>query len=398
MRSGFAALCRKELLLLLRDRHGLLVLFAMPTVFILVMSLALRGALDARQAPAITIAIDDHDGAPLSQQFTDRVLAGGAFEPDIDAPMLRVVIEPGFSELLATRYDFADDYRSGEPEPRLLRIELSPTLPAQMRGAAQLMISQALIGVQTDYLLGEVMGRPEAELVRLRYLSDPAHLPVALSISSADGAPMPSAVQQSVPAWLIFALFFTVIPLATTFVIEREQGSLLRLRVLNVSGAMLFASKLAPYYLVNLVQTTLMLLVGVYVVPALGGDRLTLGTSPAGLLLIASATSVAAIALALLVAVNVRSVLQATAAGGTLCLLLGALGGIMVPKLIMPASMQALTVVSPMAWALEGYWDLLLRGGGASTVLPECAALLGFASVCLAIAGACYQVRNQQDT
>jgi ABC-2 type transport system permease protein len=267
-------------------------------------------------------------------------------------------------------------------------------LPLQMRAAVQLAVGQALIGVQTDYLLGVVMERPPAELERMRYLSDPAHLPIVQKVAAADGAPIPSAGQQSVPAWLIFALFFTVIPLATTFVIEREQGSLLRLRVLDVSGAVLFASKLAPYYLVNLVQTALMLLVGVYLVPALGGDRLALGDSAGGLFLIASATSFAAIAMALLVAVNVRSVLQATAAGGTLCLLLGALGGIMVPKLIMPAGMQSLTAVSPMAWALEGYWDVLLRGGGAGAVLPECAALGGFALICLSLASVCHRVRN----
>lgn len=395
------ALCRKELLLLARDRHGLLVLFVMPTAFILVMSFALRGAFDAQQRPELRVHIDNQDGAPLSLQLVQglRESSGLALsEAGNDAGdadrVARLTIQPGFSELLATRYDFAGDYRAGEAEPSLMTIEYSPTLPPQLRLAIQLAIRQIVVRVQSDYLLAEVLDRPAEEQANLRYLFDPGHLPIIESIEAGDGSATPNAVQQSVPAWLIFALFFTVIPLATTFVIEREQGSLLRLRVLNVGAPLLFASKLLPYYAVNLVQIALMLVVGVYLVPALGGDRLTLGHSALGLWLIGSATSLAAISLAMLVAVNVRSILQATAAGGALCLLMGALGGIMVPKMVMPAAMQTMALISPMSWALEGYWDILLRGGDWRSVLPECGVLVTFAALCLTAAALSQHFRH----
>jgi ABC-2 type transport system permease protein len=394
------ALCCKELLLLSRDRHGLLLLFAMPAVFILVMSLALRGAFDARRAPTISLILDNRDGAPLSLQFAKGLHELPSFTvtdtDNSEGPATRVLIEPGFSELLATRYDFADDFLAGAAEPGLLDLQYSPTLPAQLRVAVRMAVSQALISVQTDYLLRVVLERPESEMAKLRYLFDPQHLPIEQDLTSAEGTERaaPNAVQQSVPAWLIFALFFTVTPFATSLVIERDQGSLLRLRVLNVSGSLLFASKLLPYYVVNMLQTVLMLLVGMYLVPALGGERLALGQSSAGLWLIASATSLAAIGLALLVAVNVRSILQATAAGAALCLLMGALGGIMVPKMVMPAGMQTLAQISPMAWALEGWWDILLRGGDWRSVLPECATLLLFAAACLGVAALSFRYRQ----
>ena len=57
-----------------------------------------------------------------------------------------------------------------------------------------------------------------------------------------------------------------------------------------------------------------------------------------------------AVGLALLVAASVRTTMQATIAGGAISLILAALGGIMVPKLVMPPAMQHLTLVSPMAW------------------------------------------------
>src|SRR3546814_14054965 len=73
------------------------------------------------------------------------------------------------------------------------------------------------------------------------YLADPQRLPVSEAFRNESGANVttPNAVQQNVPGWLIFAMFFAVIPLATSFVIERSQGSLLRLRVLGVSATTL---------------------------------------------------------------------------------------------------------------------------------------------------------------
>src|SRR3546814_6156825 len=85
-------------------------------------------------------------------------------------------------------------------------------------------------------------------------------------------------------------MFFAVIPLATSFVIERSQGSLLRLRVLGVSATTLMLSKALPYYFVNLLQMLVMFAVGIWLVPAPGGDRLEPGNSIVGLWLSCSAT------------------------------------------------------------------------------------------------------------
>lgn len=385
--SRFLALCGKELRLLARDRHGLLVLFVVPAAFILVMSLALRDAFDAGRHAGFPLHVANQDGAPLSRELAERLAALEGFAPAAagDAAVT-VTLLPGFSELLATRNDFVEDFLAGEPEPALLRIEYARTILPQVRSAAALAVRQAAQAVQTRYLLEVVLGYPAEQRARLAYLNDPRRLPVEERFAGAALAP-PTSVQQNVPAWLIFAMFFCAIPLATTFVIERGQGSWLRLRALDVSPAALFAAKAAPYYLVNLAQMALMLAIGVWLVPALGGDRLALGGSVAGLWLIASATSLAAIGLALLVAIHVRTTTQATIAGGALALILAALGGVMVPKMVMPAGMQAATQVSPMSWALEGFWDVLLRGGGVAEVLPEAAALAALGVAALSLAG-----------
>lgn len=380
------ALCRKELLLLSRDRHGLLVLFAVPTLFILLMSLALRDAFRTDLQLRLPVQIVDEDGGVLARSFV--ALLSEYTAADAGAASVRIVLPQGFSELLATRAELAEEFLAGEPEPPLLHIEYAPAVMPQLKATVALTVRQALLAVQTEYLLEHVVGYPEAERAALRYLGDPRRLPVEERFIDARGRSVeaPTSVQQNVPAWLIFAMFFAVIPLASAFVVERSEGSLLRLRALGVSGGLLLASKALPYYLVNLTQMIVMLAIGVWLVPLLGGDRLGLGDSVFGLWLIGSATSVAAIGLALCVAVAVRTTLQATIAGGAISLILAALGGVMVPKMVMPETMQALTRVSPMAWSLEGFWDIVLRHGGWRDVLDEALALCSFGLACLAVA------------
>ncbi|MFT4046866.1 MAG: ABC transporter permease [Solimonas sp.] len=390
--TGLLALCIKELRLLSCDLHGLAVLFAVPILFILLLSLALRDAFDPSAVTRVEMQLIDDDHGALAR----HLLAALREQPGVTisaTATTRVTIPAGFSELLATRHEFADDYLRGEPEPPLLRIDYAASVMPQTRAVLALTVRGALLQVQSDYLFREVLGEAGAQLRQLRYLGDPRRVPVVEAFRSASGAALraPTAVQQNVPGWLIFAMFFAVIPLATSFVVERSQGSLLRLRVLGVPPATLLLAKALPYYLVNLLQMLAMLAVGIWLVPLLGGDRLDPGHSIAGLWLIGSATSLAAIALALCVAVSVRTSLQATIAGGAISLLLAALGGIMVPKLLMPATMQTLTNLSPMAWALDGYSRLLVSGGGVRDVLPQSAALFVFATLALLLAAGLYR-------
>jgi ABC-2 type transport system permease protein len=77
---------------------------------------------------------------------------------------------------------------------------------------------------------------------------------------------------------------------------------------------------------------------------------------------------------------------QATLLAGTGNIVLAAIGGIMIPKFVMPAAMQSIANLSPMSWGLEGFLDVLLRGGGLHEIAPEASGLtaLGVATILLA--------------
>ncbi|HLP03767.1 MAG TPA: hypothetical protein VK163_17190, partial [Opitutaceae bacterium] len=70
------ATIRKELRALARDVHGLLVLFAMPAVFILVMSLALRDTFQPRIAEKARWLAWDGDASPAAAALRAAVPGG----------------------------------------------------------------------------------------------------------------------------------------------------------------------------------------------------------------------------------------------------------------------------------------------------------------------------------
>jgi ABC-2 type transport system permease protein len=182
-------------------------------------------------------------------------------------------------------------------------------------------------------------------------------------------------------------MFFIIIPLSTIFINERRQNTLLRMRSMNVSTPLLFAGKIAPYMIINLVQVGLMIAVGMFIVPLFGAEALTLGKSLGGLFMISFGLSLAAVGTAMLIAVSVRTVEQATTIGGIINVLLGAIGGIMVPKFFMPEVMQRLAEFSPMSWGLDGFLDIFLRGSGPEAVFMESFKLVALGISLLVIAG-----------
>ena len=71
-------------------------------------------------------------------------------------------------------------------------------------------------------------------------------------------------------------------------------------------------------------------------------------------------------------------------------ILMAAIGGIMVPSFVMPDLMRTLSQISPMAWGLSGFENLLLNRATIAEILPNILKLTAFGSICLIIATAVY--------
>lgn len=374
------ALIRKELLLLARDPHGLLLLFVMPAVFVLIMTFALQNQYAMSKEVELDFYLLNDDDGGLSQAFARQLSTLSPLnrvDTDADWQQMQALAQADEVKFLVrVKPDFDALLTNRKPAVEIL---LAPGTSPVFASVAEARVAELLNRLYLRYRLASLPG------VRSDLDARATDLVETRSLYDNSGA-LPSSVQQNVPAWLLFAMFFIAVPLSTTLINERQQGTLLRLRSMGIGPVRLLAGKMIPFFIVNLVQVVFLFLIGLYLVPALGGDQLTLGRNPEGLVLVAVAASLAAVSYALLVAQVTSTIEQATIVSGVLNIIMAALGGVMVPRFLMPEAMQDIGSYSPMAWGLDGFFDILLRNGTVLDVLPEVGALLGFAALMLCLA------------
>lgn len=382
----FPALISKELRALSRDLHGMAALFLMPMVFIIVMSMALKDVYTPTVTKLNYAVLNQDSGQPARTLVTRWKQGRGEAQPlpmdwqtEVRAGRLKYVllIEAGFSSAVG---GFDGD---GLAQARLLT---EPGLDNAMFETNRMRLLALVTQLRAEALLANLPEKVDVAALM-------GELPTRAERLT-NGA-QPTSVQQNVPAWLVFGMFFVVASIAGLFVEERSCGALARLRSLGVQPWQLIISKVLPYLLVNAVQAALMLAVGVWLMPVIGGEGLSLkGVHWGALLLMLLAISLAAVSLALAVASLVNTHAQAATLGPILNVLMAALGGIMVPLFVMPPVMQHIATFSPMNWALEGLLDVLLRSGEMLSVAAEAARLFGFAALMLALAFVLFRRRT----
>jgi ABC-2 type transport system permease protein len=145
--------------------------------------------------------------------------------------------------------------------------------------------------------------------------------------------------------------------------------------------------KIIPYYVINVIQFVLMLLVGAFIAPHIIGTPFQTGTHPWHLIPITLVVAAATTGFGVLIATLARTLEQTSTLAATGAILMGVLGGIMVPHFVMSHTMQKLAMISPIFWAHQSYLDVFLRNADFSIILPKLAVLLLFALACFYIAG-----------
>jgi ABC-type multidrug transport system permease subunit len=181
--------------------------------------------------------------------------------------------------------------------------------------------------------------------------------------------------QILVPSYTVMFAYFLVLTVGWLFVAERRQGTLKRLRAAPLSRAQILLGKLLPCFLLSLGQGFFLLLAGKLIF------GMSWGSEPAWLILVVFCTSLSAMGLALLVASLARTEAQVAIYGTLLVLVLAGLSGcLMGDRELMPENMQRVSLITPHAWALVAYKQLLTNVGSpnATLILQSCAVLAAF--------------------
>ena len=191
-------------------------------------------------------------------------------------------------------------------------------------------------------------------------------------------------VKNNVPAFILFAMFFIVIPLAGSILNEKQQGTKDRLMTLPVSWFTLFSGKITVYLFVCIMQFFMMVAIGRYVVPLICElPPLSLDVNVFALMSITIASGLAAIGFGLLIGALSSTYLQAAPIGSVLVVILAILGGIFVPNYMMPDLISKISFISPLRWGADAFYSIFARNAGIGMVLNQFFSLLVFFIVTL---------------
>lgn len=377
----FKYLLKKEFTLIFRDLHALLVLFVMPVIFILIMSLALKNSYSNSVDTPLKVAISSSKNNKSIKTMIESLNKSNFFEAKY------LEIENKKETLYKQEYDFIIEIQRDYIERIKLNddnfkvsIYSKPDISLQKIELLKNLISNA----STKIILEDLMLAQKIDTKNV--LDFEAKIQNNYIYKKDNFEIEPTSVQQSVPAWLVFSMFFILIPISNTFINEKNFGTIDRIRSINVSLFPILLGKIVPYYFINQIQVVFMILVGIYLVPLLGGDSLEIKGNIALIFLVSSALSFASISFALLIANISKTTEEATTIGGVSNIILAAIGGIMVPKFVMPKFMQDFSDYSPMSWGLESFLEVFVRGGSFNDISTYLYNMIVFAIICLLLA------------
>ncbi len=202
--------------------------------------------------------------------------------------------------------------------------------------------------------------------------------------------------QILVPSYTVMFAFALVLPVGWLFVMERRQGTLKRLRAAPLTRGQIVLGKFLPCLALSGAQGLFLLLAGKFVFGmSWGPPDWSPGRQVLTLSAVVVATSLAAMGLALFLAAVSRTEIQVALVGSLLVLLLGLLSGCLIPRELMPEAMVEASHITPHAWALDAYRQLLLRPEAGAAFEPNlhvvarsCAVLTAFGAGFIALAWA----------
>ncbi len=390
----------KEYLLLKRDLGGLLVLFLMPLILLITVTLIQNSSfvnVDNVKIPILLIDNDadelsesiitnlkdtktfeiysEIDGIPIDEDQANKLVLQGKYQLAIIIPKnlttnLKVKVSQNVDEILSEIGMEEESIKvKTKIETQQVKLYFDPTSHISFKNNIKNAIDKMVSKIESQSIYKAFQKELEIEGELFNNSSFISFLEV--NTYQKGNEIKPNSVQHNVPAWALFAIFFIVIPLSINIVNEKNQGTFIRLKTSPISYATTLGSKILVYLAVCMIQFFLMLLVGFYLFPYIGLPELIINGSYILLFIVALFCGLAAIGFGILLGTLSNTAEQSAPMGATSVVVLAAIGGVWIPVFMMPEYVQFIAKASPMNWGLNAFYDVIIRNGSLLDISME---------------------------
>lgn len=404
----------KETILVFRDIEGVLILFIMPMILVTVVALLEDKSFHSISDNKMPVVIIDYDNDKLSNTLIKGINESEMFDVTVienaDSASLNValnkvakgtyqigiLIPENITQIIQERAQtIVGQYAQSENSDinkidaqGEVKLYFDPLVKQSFRNLAKSeLIRFSLMAEMRIYFesFSESLGLIDEEHAKLQFSEKPAIKFNENDITNFTAGIIPNSVQHNVPAWILFGMFLICIPIAGNIIKERGEGCLARLKTMPVSYFQIMTGKTIVYTGLSLVQATILISMGVYIMPLLGLPALQINNNFIELFAVSLASGLAATSFGILLGSISTTHMQASAFGAITTVIFAAVGGAWIPVIVMPPLMQDISAFSPMNWGIHGYYEVFLRDAKLLEILPDIAKLFLFSSVALSL-------------
>jgi ABC-2 type transport system permease protein len=407
----------KEFLLLKRDLGGLIILFVMPLVLVITVTLIQDSTFKTVSDSKIEILLVNNDNGSVAKTVYDNLQKSNLFTvvtqinniPLTEAVakeavykgkyQLAIVIPQNLSKDLQAKIDQnvqkivsnigLTDTLAQTETPKIInqkevKLYFDPAVQMSFKNAVMNSIDKMISQIETHSIytaFQEQLGEGSASFEQKSFITFKEIVP---RVNNKEV--LPNSTQHNVPAWTLFAMFFIVIPLSINIVKEKTQGTFVRLLTNPVSNRVVMLGKTITYSVICMIQFYMMVAVAVFLFPEIGLPPLNIEGHLFLMSIVALFSGFAAIGFGILLGTVAKTQEQSAPFGATSVIILAAIGGVWVPVFAMPKIMQIIAKSSPMNWGLNAFYDVLLRNASILEIIPEISLLFLFFIITTTIA------------
>ena len=398
---------KKDVLILLKDRGQVILLFVLPIVFVITFSAGISASVSGGQRAIDVPVVNLDTGGEASQLLIEQLNAGRGLKAveygeaqagtDLQAEKIKLA--------LYIPAGFTADVQAGQVAQ--LRLVRGPAASDSEMATVRLVVEGVAddLSLQTQLLaglsqMGAMMGDapPEAQAFtaeRIQAQAESQYERAKTEPLVAVAAKWPDVMTGgreefdpssfSMAGFAILFAFMGAQVTAQSIYDEKKLGTFRRLQTSPLSRFDLMLGKMLPNFLIALVQVAIIFGLSMVLLPLMNLGKPSLGNDPLALVVVTVVLAVCSTGLGVFIAALARTESQVGGIATVLLWTAGVVGGAFIPAFLLGNFLNTIGKVVPHYWALQAYNDLLIRGKGLVDVLPAVGILAGFALLFLVV-------------
>lgn len=397
-------LALKDLLQIVRDWRAALFLVIMPVAFTLMFGFAFGGFGDGESGDSrLPVGILDQDNGALSPYLlsileNSKAVAIEVIEVDVDEAG-EMVAESELAGVVIVPQGYGQHFIEGTPDQLDLITDSSSsagnTVQGEVRAAAVRLNSAVKTAEISSEIYDQDTGFTDADQ-RQEFFDDtlqrtiqawntpPIRIATFQSTSISEDpdeeAEIVNAYTQSSPGMMAQFAIAGLMGASAVMVIERKNRAMRRLLTTAISRTEILFGHFLAMFIMIFVQVMILVIFGQLLL------RLNYVQHIGATLLMAVATALFAASLGLLIGALAKTEEQVIVFAMIPMFVLSGLGGAWVPLEIMPEGFQQFARLTPLAFVMDGFQDILIRDQGLEAIIINVVVLLAMAIVIFAFA------------